>query len=742
MSTAIGAGISGVFGEKPGSGVSAYDNIYSVHVDSPAHRINCGDSSSFSFPGTVASDRAFSISTWVYFVDTVNSVQICGKGDVGTADAEYNLDTDSAGRVRIRLYDSNVSSTSTSYWQGRNNTNLETNKWYHIVATFDGTTPNNQSHSIRIYVNNQLNNVVNRINTPGPFVQMFDNGGKFILGTTDGVNSKNIYMDEAAIFNRALTQADINYLYSIPFTPNLTVNGNFTELGSELILNGDFEELGDEDANYADGNVAFTDLNGSISTSLGANNYRSQGNATTNDSRPRVTLSNSGLSNGKTYKVVYTPTSVTGSTVFDFFENGTRSVNNHDISQPLTFYFTSVSSGFQGFDFDGSQTFSVDYTLSIKQVDPNDRWSLTSQGDSTSIITDKLTLTCDDGDNVSAAQSYSFTDGNTYKLSFDLTGDNQNKNITIRDNSGATGGLSENVSLNFTGTETKTFIFTANSNSNSIYTKRVSSGTYSWSIDNVSLKQISDWTFGDGWTVNSSNQAEYDGTGTTASALEQTVATYEDGKKYQVQFQLDGSLNGVAVSINGGTAVNALRSTTDNSSRSVTVIAGSGSNSLKITPLGATDTFTISDITSKLITSLAAPNTDKDDARAIDLTGMSDLDHWWRMGDTQGPATYPIIHDVVYNPFGDQLVENGNFDELGPQLIQNPYFNLGPEEVVNGGFATDSDWVKQSNWTIANGSANSNGTGLLYQTSVSYVDGKTYKVTFDASKQVEEVQLD
>ena len=125
MSTAIGAGISGVFGEKPGSGVSAYDNIYSVHFDSPAQRINCGDSSSFSFPGTVASDRAFSISTWVYFVDTAENVQICGKGDVGTADAEYNLDTDSAGRVRIRLYDSNVSSTSTSYWQGRNNTNLK-----------------------------------------------------------------------------------------------------------------------------------------------------------------------------------------------------------------------------------------------------------------------------------------------------------------------------------------------------------------------------------------------------------------------------------------------------------------------------------------------------------------------------------------------------------------------------------------------------------------------------------------
>ena len=55
-----------------------------------------------------------------------------------------------------------------------------------------------------------------------------------------------------------------------------------------------------------------------------------------------------------------------------------------------------------------------------------------------------------------------------------------------------------------------------------------------------------------------------------------------------------------------------------------------------------------------------------------------------------------------------------------------------PEEVINGDFATDSDWTKQSNWTISGGKANSNGWGLIYQTSVSYVDGKTYMVTFNA----------
>jgi hypothetical protein len=66
-------------------------------------------------------------------------------------------------------------------------------------------------------------------------------------------------------------------------------------------------------------------------------------------------------------------------------------------------------------------------------------------------------------------------------------------------------------------------------------------------------------------------------------------------------------------------------------------------------------------------------------------------------------------------------------------LVEMVGRTLGSELVTNGDFDTDSDWEKQTNWTIANGSANSNGTGLLYQTSVSYVDGKTYKVTFDAS---------
>ena len=56
---------------------------------------------------------------------------------------------------------------------------------------------------------------------------------------------------------------------------------------------------------------------------------------------------------------------------------------------------------------------------------------------------------------------------------------------------------------------------------------------------------------------------------------------------------------------------------------------------------------------------------------------------------------------------------------------------LGRELVVNGNFATDSDWTPQANsgWSIANSTAiQSSGTGQLYQEGV-ITAGKTYSVT-------------
>lgn len=59
---------------------------------------------------------------------------------------------------------------------------------------------------------------------------------------------------------------------------------------------------------------------------------------------------------------------------------------------------------------------------------------------------------------------------------------------------------------------------------------------------------------------------------------------------------------------------------------------------------------------------------------------------------------------------------------------------LGSEEIVNGDFATDSDWIKGSGWTISGGKANCNGSQLSVsdlQQNYDFSDGIKYKLTFD-----------
>ena len=71
----------------------------------------------------------------------------------------------------------------------------------------------------------------------------------------------------------------------------------------------------------------------------------------------------------------------------------------------------------------------------------------------------------------------------------------------------------------------------------------------------------------------------------------------------------------------------------------------------------------------------------------------------------------------------DELVQNGDFEETGSELV------------TNGGFDTNSDWVTTASVTIENGQANFNSTPAyefaLRQTVSSVVINKIYKVSFD-----------
>ena len=90
--------------------------------------------------------------------------------------------------------------------------------------------------------------------------------------------------------------------------------------------------------------------------------------------------------------------------------------------------------------------------------------------------------------------------------------------------------------------------------------------------------------------------------------------------------------------------------------------------------------------------------------------------------------------------FGDGSVQGTKDQTTGIIDMSNP--TLGSELVVNGDFATDSDWDKGANWTIANNLATSDGSqtgnvSLFQLNSVNnFVTGKIYKVEFTISNYV------
>jgi len=87
-----------------------------------------------------------------------------------------------------------------------------------------------------------------------------------------------------------------------------------------------------------------------------------------------------------------------------------------------------------------------------------------------------------------------------------------------------------------------------------------------------------------------------------------------------------------------------------------------------------------------------------------------------------------------------ELVLNGDFDEIGPQLIQNPNFSLGLDLITNGDFSNGStDWEEEGSSEITVGTyqgrenvarinINDTSTGSRIRQPFTYVNGTTYKI--------------
>ena len=97
-----------------------------------------------------------------------------------------------------------------------------------------------------------------------------------------------------------------------------------------------------------------------------------------------------------------------------------------------------------------------------------------------------------------------------------------------------------------------------------------------------------------------------------------------------------------------------------------------------------------------------------------------------------------MANEIYDNSWFGNTIDTSSSIGTSTEMIQGQFnlTKLGDEEVVNGDFATDSDWIKGSGWSIEDGVASLNApTGNLDQ-SLSASSGSKYIVTFTISNYV------
>jgi len=284
--------------------------------------------------------------------------------------------------------------------------------------------------------------------------------GEFQIDNLSVVDvSSDFDFDRASSATRINSDGLVQDMQSIT-DPELVLNGDFEELGDDLVTNGDFSS----------GSTSWSTIGSGITITDRANF-----NIVDNESLVQEGV----LTNGKTYKVVFDILSV---------DNGSISVwtsINGYIQTSTTIgtkevYFTydgtdgqirfrgTFGTGFQG---------SID-NISVQQVDTNDRWSLTGGW---SIADNKLS--CDGTNDSLAYQSLSSLNlGDTLKVTYTIT---DYTSGTLRIGTGAALQQPSGIARTSSGTYVE---YITKTDGLSAFGFR--SYSFNGSIDNVSVKDI------------------------------------------------------------------------------------------------------------------------------------------------------------------------------------------------------------------------------------------------------------
>jgi hypothetical protein len=142
------------------------------------------------------------LSAWVNASAFASPGRIFFKSD-NSGNAVYSLDTNS---TTVRFVIRNSSSTAVTV---SSSTTLSTSTWYHLVGTYDGTTAN-------LYINGRLDSSGSLAGPLSTYSASRDLG----IGAVDtGSQFWNGKIDEARIYNRALSSDEVRQLYTYAPSP-------------------------------------------------------------------------------------------------------------------------------------------------------------------------------------------------------------------------------------------------------------------------------------------------------------------------------------------------------------------------------------------------------------------------------------------------------------------------------------------------------------------------------------------
>ena len=303
---------------------------------------------------------------------------------------------------------------------------------------------------------------------------------------------------------------------------NLVSNPTF-DLGSEAIQNRAFN-LGSEE-------VVDGDFSSSVNWADSGNQWVINNNTATytGDSNPNELLQEISFIGGRTYEIKIDVASIGGSLKVRFNnEQANKAVFNQTGIQTL--YITASGSGNITDDLSISRESQVAFnavlnSVSVREV-PN--WSF--QNSAWSINNDKALY---DGTLTSyiSQSGLTISSDKTYQVSFDIEDSSEQSRIQISNQ--ATNETYSPYTDRANGSYVVTF--TPSSNQTTLAFKGHISGG-SFSLSNVSLKEVPNWSFqNSAWSINN-NKALYDDTAT--SYISQSGLTITAGKTYQVSFDI------------------------------------------------------------------------------------------------------------------------------------------------------------------------------------------------------------